>query len=139
MKHNILCLYYDDEIQFLAQDPESEFADHDVTVVHTYEEARNLLFSPTSTFDIVLADAVVPYSNKHLNEMGPSVLLAGYLNSNVRGFGMFVPRHFESEYTSALGPQCVMVADRTCWTITEQRDWRKLLVYTIQRVAEFVI
>ena len=96
MRYNILCLYHDEEPQFLAQDPEDILRDHNVTGVHTYEEAKRLLFSPSSPFDIVLSDAIVPHSPQHMDDMGPSILLSSYLNDSVKGFGLFVPRYFES-------------------------------------------
>ena len=139
MRLKILCVYYDEEMQFLAQDPEIEFHDHDVTVVRTYMEAQGAISDPSVRFDIILADALLPDYDVTAEDKMPSMLLMSHIRCGTRGFGIFVPEFFENVLTDSFDGRCVLVADKTCWTDTGQRDWVKLLHLVKRMVGEFIV
>lgn len=136
-KLNILCIYYDDEPEFLAQDPEVEFAEHTVVIANTYCKAKDLLIGSSHTFDIVLSDMWVPHTEKDTDEIIQPILLGYSFRDSVKGFGLFVPDYYETTFTDVFGPnKVVMNADRTCWTF-DKRDWNQLLRNTMRAVDEF--
>lgn len=124
---NILCLSNDDEVDFLAPDPVEELTGHKVECVSTYRGAQDLLRESDLGFDIILADVQVPLSAQDEQSM-PSALLMSYLrDAGVRGFGMFVPAHFQIYGTAPQGDDFALVASKECVTPADQRDWKKLL------------
>ncbi len=139
MRLKILCIYRNKETQFLAQDPDIEFHDHDVTVVHTYMEAQRVVSDPRARFDIILADAWLPDYDVTGEDTMPSMFLMSHIRCGARGFGMFVPEYFENDLTDSLDGRCVLVADKTCWTDTGQRDWVKLLHLVKRMIGEFMV
>ena len=128
----ILCVSFDTEADLLATDPQRELAGHDVTVVHTYDEAVAMIRDISRgvpSFDVVLTDSLIPKSRPTIDECGPGgVLLMMYVGQNlIRGLGIFAPTHFNEVFTTDIDGYQAVVASKECWTPNGKRDWAKML------------
>ncbi len=112
---------------------------HEVTVISHYEQAVNLLANPSSRFDVIIADNSVPFSPDYEHEMIVSMLLISHIRCRVKGFGIFVPGHYETVFVQRMGHGPVVVADKTCWTVSDQRDWNKMFHIVQNMMGEFMV
>lgn len=139
----ILCAYHDLEPDWLGVNPEEELKGHHVTVVHSYHDARNCIIDTRRgipSFDIILADVTLPGGFEddleHKDFPFPTVMLQPYIDQAlIRGFGIFVPRHYESVFDLSDG-YSVVSASKECWTPLDKRDWAKLLELVIKTSGE---
>ncbi|MEO8638173.1 MAG: hypothetical protein ABI430_04725 [Candidatus Taylorbacteria bacterium] len=141
----ILCAYYDKETGFLNTDPEVELVGHQITTVHYYEHVGFMMNDKSRgipPFDVVLMDVVLPWNEACSPDeaMLPTSLLMRHLDSSlIRGMGIFVPIYFETEFAFDFHDYHAMVADRTCWTPTDKRDWRMLLNLVVQKINQIKV
>ena len=122
----ILCAYHDLEPDWLGESPEDALHGHNITVVHSYHDMKKCIVDTkrgVPSFDIVLADVILPGGFKdEPNDNGfpyPPIMLQPYLDQMlIRGFEIFVPKHFESVFDLSDG-YSVVVATKECWTPME--------------------
>lgn len=134
----ILCAYYNEDSDPLEPDPTAELEGHETVVVHDYNSLKRLVLdslTDASPFAVVLSDVALPRRPGLWGDMMPTALLQTYVERTlIRGLGIFVPTHFESEMSFGRESYYAIVADRTCWTSTGKRDWRKLLSLVVRQV-----
>ena len=135
----ILCAYNRASQEIPDTDPREELVGHDVAVVYSYEEAGALMCDVSHgvpSFDVVLMDVSLPWTINSV-EIMPSILLMRHIDSGlIRGIGVLVPAFFESEFSFHHDEYHAIVADRSCWTIFNGRDWSKLLQLVIANLEE---
>lgn len=133
----IVCAYSLRDRSLLEEDPVDVLREHEVVVVHTYEELKKLLTSApngVSDFAIVLTDIFLPFKEGG-EEMMPTSLIHMYSDMVlIRGMGIFIPSIFESEYSFNSQNYHARVASKECWTRLETRDWRKLFDLVMQEL-----
>ena len=137
-KLKILCIYHDDEVQFLAQDPEEVFCNHEVFTVNTSKGGEEILREDPNHFDIVLADKYMPVGGGTKDWVQTTELMR-FTGKKVKGFGLFVPAMDKQCYVGQMNGHITVVADRTCWVEYKKRDWRKLLCLVKRMIDEFSI
>src|SRR4051812_7419118 len=114
----ILCAYSDLYGEFRPNDPKEELKGHEVTVAGSYTDIKTLLVQTTTEpFAIICSDSYLPWS-LNSTEVMPVSLLSPYIEETlVRGIGMFIPEHFESEFSITFCSNLAMVADKSCRSI----------------------
>ncbi len=141
MKHRILCVYSnideDEELEYLPRGPKVELEGHDVTVVRTLIEARCMLEFCDGFFEYVLADKDVLVDEDAGDYRVSASLILDYEGGPIKCLGMFVPADENTVYVELLKDGSVMVADKTCWTFTGERDWKMLLNLVKRITSEF--
>lgn len=138
----IMCIYHNREPSYLGSDPEFELEKCEVTVVNSYAEAKKEIFDSKRgipPFDLVLSDVTVPHGNiDDTFDDFPfcTILLLPYLNEMlVRGFGVFIPDHYETFFESSDGFSVVVVS-KECFTPLGTRNWKKLLGLVLKAFDE---
>lgn len=121
-------------------DPRFVFSGHDIVTVHSYEYVAFQMTNTSvrlPTFDIVLLDILLPWSLNSTEKM-PTVLLSRHVDEGlVQGIGFFVPPFFQSEFNFHDDDHYyAAVADKTCWTWNNERDWAKLLGLVHERIEQ---
>lgn len=120
----VLCIYDDDD--YLEANPVDDLDGHEVTVASTYKEAAELINQEVLGFDVVLAEWRIPCSPTDKRMIPTALLIKDAEENLIRGFGTFVPKHFESQFSISDG-MFVQVSDGQCRTIDDKKDWGKLL------------
>lgn len=121
-------------------DPRLNISDHDIVIARSYGDVSFHMTNTAArlpTFDIVLLDIYMPWSLNSTESM-PTVLLSRHINEGlIRGMGFFVPPFFQSEFNFYDDIQYyAAVADQTCWTWNDERDWEKLMNLVLSRIEE---
>ena len=136
MNLKILCLFDDDEFQFLAPEPEEIFADNEVVIAKTFTEAVAVLSHRAVRFDIVLADHIVKMKSA-CDEIVFSMSLAAYVRPPVKGIGIFLPSYCKKPSVNLYHERFVLVSDKTCMDPSDHRDWQRLFDRVNYAIAEF--
>jgi hypothetical protein len=138
----ILCAYVDiDGPNWLEEAPEITLQGHELTIVHTYREAKEAILDSRRgipSFDVILADAGLPggYVGEADIPIYSPVILQPWMDQMlVRGLGIFVPRGREIMFEQSDG-YSVLVATDECWTPLDTRDWQALLDRVIKASDE---